>query len=396
MKLTTTFLLAFLPTGLSTPLAAANFLQSAIDNGLALKTLNSLAVAKAFTKFKGQCNPLKVKYRREFRSLSKSERRKFVKAVQCLQSKPSLLPPGLVPASHSIYDDLIFAHANRTGFVHQTATFLLFHRYYLQTYEDALEKYCGWKGALPYWEWGLDIAGPHLSPLFDGSDASLGSDGTYIPNRPPLVFNLTGPAFEVPPGTGGGCVHTGPFSDQVVRLGPFPSLATGLNFPLDESGLVGNPRCLDRDLNSYSIEKWASFKNTTELILHPAHRTIKYFQANADPDFRVLGADSPLVMGPHGGGHSAIGGIARDPAISPTDPAFWLTHAQLDRIYFIWQYQDFENRNDVYGTNTWFNIPPSNNVTVEDSIDIEPFSPSRKLKDLVNTISGAPFCYVYL
>lgn len=49
-------------------------------------------------------------------------------------------------------------------------------------------------------------------------------------------------------------------------------------------------------------------------------------------------------MGCHGGGHAGIGGIARDPVISPNDPAFWLTHGQLDRVYWIWQMLDFNNR----------------------------------------------------
>lgn len=52
-------------------------------------------------------------------------------------------------------------------------------------------------------------------------------------------------------------------------------------------------------------------------------------------------------MGVHGGGHSSIGGVgghAADPVISPYDPAFWLTHGQLDRVYWIWQMLDLESR----------------------------------------------------
>jgi hypothetical protein len=48
--------------------------------------------------------------------------------------------------------------------------------------------------------------------------------------------------------------------------------------------------------------------------------------------------------GPHGGGHSGIGGLANNPVISPYDPAFWLTHNQLERLYWIWQMLDLKNR----------------------------------------------------
>ncbi|KAK4196119.1 hypothetical protein QBC40DRAFT_287894 [Triangularia verruculosa] len=371
-----------------------DFKQKAIDSGLALKALNGIALAKAFTKFGGTCKPSNVKYRREWRSISKADRRKFIAAVKCIMTKPSSLPPGEVPGAKSLYDDIVWAHARRSGLVHNSATFLLFHRYYLYTYEEELAK-CGWTSGLPYWEWGLDIAGPHLSPVFDGSDTSLGGDGEFIPNRQPFkipfIDPLT-PEIIVQPGTGGGCVTTGPFVDHRVRLGPFNMTET---FPVEpEDGREDNPRCLLRDLNKGGIERWASFRNSTELIL--GYDDIFGFHVNAEGDPRWV---PQKPMGIHGGGHSAIGGIgghAGDPVISPYDPAFWLTHGQLDRIYWIWQMLDLPNRSDVFGTGTWLNIPPSPNVTVEDSIDVLPHQPSRKLKELMNSVTGSPFCFVYV
>lgn len=101
-------------------------------------------------------------------------------------------------------------------------------------------------------------------------------------------------------------------------------------------------------------------------------------------------------MGCHGGGHAGIGGHANNPIISPNDPAFWLTHGQLDRVYWIWQMLDLDDRRDVHGTGTVFNIPPSPNVTVEDTIDILPHAGPKKIKDLMNSVGGTPFCYVYV
>lgn len=251
-----------LPTGIP------DFAAAAIDSGLALKGLNAVAVAKAFGQFGGACNLANVKFRREWRNIPKRQRREFIAAVKCIQSKPSILPPGEVPGAKSLYDDFVWAHAARGNFVHMSATFLVFHRYYLWAYEKALE-HCGWDSGLPYWEWGLDVDGPHNSPLFDGSDTSLGSDGAFVPNRPPDVLDLVGHPEPViiPPGTGGGCVYQGPFSDLVVRLGPFPPDPERPLPVYPIEGREDNPRCLVRDLNAEPLRRWSTFRNLTELIL---------------------------------------------------------------------------------------------------------------------------------
>lgn len=58
--------------------------------------------------------------------------------------------------------------------------------------------------------------------------------------------------------------------------------------------------------------------------------------------------------GTQAGGHFAIGGIAIDTYASARDPAFYLHHAQVDRIWTLWQ--NINNRTrQVYGTSTAFN-----------------------------------------
>lgn len=53
----------------------------------------------------------------------------------------------------------------------------------------------------------------------------------------------------------------------------------------------------------------------------------------------------PNALGVHGGGHFIISGDpGGDAFISPGDPAFYAHHAQIDRIYWIWQMLDFDNR----------------------------------------------------
>ena len=61
--------------------------------------------------------------------------------------------------------------------------------------------------------------------------------------------------------------------------------------------------------------------------------------------------------GVHGGGHLTIGGDpGADFYASPGDPAFYLHHAQIDRVWTIWQALNAGNRtSQVYGTGTAFN-----------------------------------------
>jgi tyrosinase len=187
----------------------------------------------------------------------------------------------------------------------------------------------------------LDIHNPSLSPVFDGSPTSLGGDGAFIPHQGLILPQaLSGTLIPLQPGSGSGCVHSGPFANMTVHFGPIilPQYGapnyTGVPDPLND-----HARCLKRDLNAYVASRWNSFRNTTSLILN--HNTIEMFQAIMQGDDRYITGS----LGVHGGGHYIIGGDpGGDPFISPGDPAFYLHHAQIDRIYWIWQMLDFPNR----------------------------------------------------
>ncbi|KAK1829565.1 tyrosinase-like protein [Podospora conica] len=369
-----------------------NFAQFAVDSGLALSSLNSLAVLSALGNTAGSCNLSNIKFRQEWRTLSKAQRRNFIAAVNCLTTKPSILPAGLAPGSHSIFDDFTYVHMKATNEIHMTGNFLTWHRYFIHVYEAELHK-CGYNGNLPYWEWGYDVNSPRDSPVFDGSDTSLGSDGQAI-NHPGLIMQVpTSPVpVEFPPGTGGGCVQTGPFSNLTIHLGPvvLPEYGTP-DIVFNPTPELDNPRCLKRDLNPGVAKKWTTFRNTTELILGSANIFEFSTEMSGDP------RGSTNLMGVHGGGHFTIGGDpGGDPFVSSNDPVFWLHHAQIDRVYWIWQMLDFQNRKGVFGTNTFLDQPPSANTTIEDLLVVAPLANSVKIKDVTNTVGGSPLCYIYI
>jgi len=105
-------------------------------------------------------------------------------------------------------------------------------------------------------------------------------------------------------------------------------------------------------------------------------------------------------IGIHGGGHYSMGGDpGRDVYTSPGDPAFYLHHSMIDRVWWIWQMLDPKNRirgkDALAGTNTFLNMPPSAETTFDDYVRLGWVGADRQIKDLMSTLSG-PFCYVYL
>lgn len=165
----------------------------------------------------------------------------------------------------------------------------------------------------------------------------MGSNGAYIPNRNGTAISAFGLHLLIPPGTGGGCVTTGPFKNHTTNLGPVAYAPQGPN-----GGLGYNPRCLVRDLSP-------GFSNQTKPS--DVAKVIREPQDLYSFDDLLEG-----LTGVHAGAHFLMGGVGIDAFASPGDPAFYLHHAQVDRVWTIWQALKPEERlNQVYGTGTAFN-----------------------------------------
>ncbi|OHF02645.1 tyrosinase central domain-containing protein [Colletotrichum orchidophilum] len=394
--------LTLLPGGVRALVAprAINHTQEAIDSGVVLSDLNKQAYSNVLARLgnatsavqngTAQCTKDNIRVRREWRNMPDEERIRYTDAVACLQQQPALYTD--ITGSKSMFDDFVALHQSATLYIHLSATFFLWHRYYIWTYESKLESECGYNGTFPYWEWGLDTANLSASPVFDGSATSMGSDGAPTPHEGLALVNAWDNTTTVlPAGTGGGCVVSGPFANQTVHLGPhaMPNYGsiTSLNSatPTDD-----NPRCLRRDLNVYPLQRWASLRNTTELIRDAGD--IERFQAVAQGDPRYVGAGQ---LGVHGAGHYALGGDpSSDVYLSPGDAVFYLHHAQMDRVYWIWQNLDWQNRQAIFGTNTTMNQPASDEVKLDDVVFMGPLGAELSLRDAMDTVNG-PFCYVY-
>ena len=317
-------------------------------------------------------------------SLSLTQRKAYTDAVVCLQNKPSKLNPAVYPGAKTRYDDFLATHINYTLTIHLDAIFLSWHRNFVHLYEAALQNECGYSGTQPYWNWPLYVNDLQTSTLFDGSEYSMSGDGTPIPNE----ANITvGPNATLPHGSGGGCVTTGPFKNHTAPMGPFDfALVFTSGGVLPADSFAYTPECFGRDLNSYVAQTYTNQSDVDELL---ATTNIADFQNT------LSGPLGTLDLGAHAGGHFTMGANGSDFFASPTDPAFYLHHAQIDRLWAEWQANDPINRQyALSGTKTTANIPPSANLTLIDQEYWGNLDSPRYVVELMS-ISAGPYCYRY-
>ncbi|KAK5153809.1 hypothetical protein LTS14_007028 [Recurvomyces mirabilis] len=366
----------------------SDFTVAQIESGEAWKNISELAMSRMQARqTNGSCTPENARVRTEFRKMSNAQRKSYTDAITCLHNNP----PRYVEAASDTYpgvlnryDEYVATHINLTYNIHGTADFLAWHRNMIHQYETDLIEVCGYSGNLPYWDWAQDAAAVDQSELFNGDEFSMGSNGVYIPDRNGTFLGLMG--FTFPPGTGGGCVHSGPFSENFnTSLGPLDS-PYGNNVA-NQYDL--NSRCLVRDLNSWFSSQFNTYTNVTDLVL--GETQVEYFQS------LMQGFLGDNKLGIHGGGHWLGGGPSQleDFHSSPNDPIFFLHHAMIDRIWTVWQYLDIENRLDeIYGTHTLQNSPASADMTLQDNVVFGLVGENEVLSSLMDTYGGR-FCYRY-
>ncbi|KAI1468299.1 Di-copper centre-containing protein [Daldinia caldariorum] len=335
------------------------------------------------------CTRDNLTVRRPWGSLSKPERKAYTDAVLCLQSLPAKTPASVAPGAKSRYDDFVATHIIQTQTIHYTGTFLAWHRWFVYNFEQALKNECGYTGSQPYWNWALYANDPASSPIFDGSAYSMSGNGAPIADKGPITLLLGDFApIELPAGTGGGCVTSGPFKDMQVNLGPV-SLPLNNGTVVTGTGLEHNPRCLKRDISAGVNAAYANATSVVNLIRQ--HDNIGDFQ------MVMQGVPGSGSIGVHGGGHYTIGGDPADDVFtSPGEPVFYLHHGMIDLVWWTWQSLDYSNRRDaVSGTGTFLNSPPSPDTTLDDIVDLGYAGGGQITMRELMSIQDGPFCYTY-
>jgi tyrosinase len=295
---------------------------------------------------------------------------------------PPKTPKSFAPGAKSRYDDFTAAHINNTLLMHSNGVFLSWHRHFLYLFQNALTEECGFKGAIPYWNWPWwadDLAG---SPLFDGSSTSIGGDG-YWNASAPAVQNGN---YTFPRGHGGGCIKDGPFVNITTGFRYFKN-AEILRTEIPEDALDYAPHCVTRDLNNAITGPNHNPSIVDDLLSAP---TIREFQTILDASVR-----NTTSLSPHSAGHWSIGLSMLDQYASPSDPAFYLHHSMIDNMWAQWQLQNPEERTySLYGTVTTLNNPPSQDATLDFVTQFGYLDSPKKLVELMDSQSSK-YCYRY-
>ncbi|KAF9530930.1 hypothetical protein CPB83DRAFT_892203 [Crepidotus variabilis] len=305
--------------------------------------------------------------RKEWRSLNTAEKKDYINAVKCLQSTPVNEPS--VPAADTLFDLFQGFHIQIALKVHFVGQFLMWHRYFLKLYENALRDRCNYKGAHPYWDWSKDVEeGRNISssPMWDVETGFGGNgvEGTYTPPTDPDVLangRINPDAFV-------GCVQDGPFADLTLNMGP---------------GLSVTKHCLTRHFN----------ESTHQYLNHTAVEEIMAYETFEDLHTQLEGNKG--IRGPHGSGHSAVGGEMSNFFSSPGDPMFYMHHANLDRLWRVWQLKFDKKRMWEVGGLTGLEAN-STALTLDYILEMNPaLGPSVSVRDVMDT-EMAPNCYTYL
>jgi tyrosinase len=267
--------------------------------------------------------------RTEWDSYSTSDRQAFVNAIKCLMGKSA---SGVFRQSKSRYEDLVALHQTLTDNVHNNSKFLIWHRYFLWTFEDILRSECGFDRNLPWFD--------------ETRYAGKFSQSSVFSNE---WFGAIG--------IGGNCVTNGQFSGLTLNVGP---------------GTGNGAHCLARNGNS----AWTA--NTNSAMVDGCNNRNDY----ADMAGCAEG-------GAHAWGHNGIGAVMQDVYASPGDPVFWLHHGFIDRNFRIWQNKDSARVNNIDGTDK-----AGNALTLDTNVNVYGFRPDVKIRDIIDTM-GTKLCYKY-
>ncbi|KDN46683.1 hypothetical protein RSAG8_04063, partial [Rhizoctonia solani AG-8 WAC10335] len=218
--------------------------------------------------------------------------------------------------------------------VHHVAVFLPWHRWFLEMHVAELKK-CGYTGSMPYWDWTRD----------SGTIENFINSEMFHPTK---GFGSLG------------------FTEACVEDGPYAGMQ--VNFP--------EPHCLKRGLDLATVAPQLWTKSGIQQIMD-------------NPDF--LGFWNQTERIPHDNIHIAVGGDLLE-QYSPNDPLFYLHHAQIDRIWALWQGRNKARIQD-YSGNTVQNVT-TNTALLSDMMTMIDLAENRTVESVMDTQANG-LCYTY-
>ncbi|KAF8679763.1 Di-copper centre-containing protein [Rhizoctonia solani] len=264
--------------------------------------------------------------RREWRTFSSVEKAAYITAVNCLARKPhtSALKPTYprsnipsVTTNSSYYDDMTYVHMDLTDQIHYTGLFLPWHRWFVNAHIQQLKAQCGYRGVMPYWDWSQDSLSLNTSGIFStNSVTGLGGFGDPLND------------YQITTGGFSNMTVAYPVKHRIRRqFTPFPYLDWyWLQRPNEAANATITKAYIDAAINGY-VGDFVGFQNATEKA--------QAFHPNIH---MILGGDMAGTC-PTAAGPSCTGGSTW----TSNDPIFFLHHANIDRIWYMWQLKNPAN-----------------------------------------------------
>jgi len=254
------------------------------------------------TNFASEPTCSSVRVRKEWHSMTDTERMDYIRAVNCLIKTPA---SGTFRQAKNRYEDFVALHQELTPNVHGNSKFLPWHRYYIWAFEDELRSVCKYTGNLPWFD-----------------------ETVYAGNFPASsIFSST---YFGSVNVGGRCVTDGQFKNMTLNVGP---------------GTSNQPHCLSRNNNNDDTANCAS-------------QFVNICQGRTDySDYEAC-----LEGGCHAYGHNGVGAVMSDVYSSPGDPVFFLHHGLVDRLWRVWQNQNPTRATTINGVDKFGNPLTVNTV----------------------------------
>ncbi|QRW21114.1 tyrosinase [Rhizoctonia solani] len=294
---------------------------------------------------------LRPSIRIEWRKLSNRQKIAYHNAVKCTKEKASRISSD--GQSKSTLEDFTYVHLKLRKSVHHVASFLPWHRWFLAMYASELES-CGYTDTMPYWDWTRD----------SGTIQAFINSEIFHPVHGFGSLGITE-----------GCVEDGPYAGMQPNLPKPHCLKRGFNLSITEPGQWTAS-------NARGIMRYSDFLNLWNKTERRPHLPLAVQQLTMVLD--TLGLLHDKV-------HNAIGGDMLE-HYSPNDPLFYLHHAQIDRIWTLWQGRNKTRISDYTG-NAIQNAT-TNMAGLGDIMTVLGLAQNRTVESVMDT-QASGLCYTY-
>ncbi|PBK84708.1 Di-copper centre-containing protein [Armillaria gallica] len=332
--------------------------------------------------------------RKEWRSLTDDEKADWISSIKCLAHlphnpnlSPTVKPDDIPPVNEtgSYWDDISYMHMDMNFVIHFTGLFLPWHRWYMQSVENALREKCGFSGTMPYWDWTRDAADFEGATIFAEPDLKSGLGGWGHPEDDYLVndggfsydFDL---AYPSPHGLRRNYTLRPWESDQFAGLSVIldPSQEANISFTADKIQALVNGHVGDYVGFQFAFEDWEE-----------AHASVHELTGGD------MAGNCPA---------SAPPSCKPGPLWAPNDPLFFLHHTTVDKVWYDWQNSNPANKNIFKGgsvqhveNRTMYLANPNGGgppLTPQSVITGEGMFDEWVIGDYLSTTDG-PLCYIY-